>query len=114
MHFTDVVAPISGRAGTVTVKAGNMVRDNDTTLVTLLNLAPIYVTFGIPEQSLTEVRRLNATGELMVSSSIDGINGKESAMEGHLAFLDNAVDATTGMIRLKAVFPNNDNAALAG
>jgi membrane fusion protein, multidrug efflux system len=63
LRFTDVVAPISGRAGAVRVKVGNMVRDNDTTLVTLLRLAPIYVTFGITEQGLPDVRRLNAEGQ---------------------------------------------------
>jgi multidrug efflux system membrane fusion protein len=114
LRFTDVVAPISGRAGAVTVKAGNMVRENDTTLVTLLQLAPLYVAFGIPEQSLPEVRRLNATEHLTVNASIDAQNDKAAAMEGHLAFIDNAVDATTGAIRLKAVFPNSDNALWPG
>lgn len=114
LRFTNVVAPISGRAGAVTVKVGNMVRDNDTTLVTLLQLAPIYVTFGIPEQSLPEVRRLNAAGQLTVNVSIDGTNGTSSVVEGHLAFVDNTVDATTGTIRLKAVFSNNDNALWPG
>ena len=60
LSFTNVVAPIAGRAGAVMVKAGNIVRDSDTTLVTLLQLSPIYVTFGVPEQILTEVQRLNA------------------------------------------------------
>ncbi len=114
LHFTDIVAPISGRAGAVTVKAGNMVRDNDTTLVTLLQLAPIFVTFGIPEQSLPEVRRLNAAGELAVSASIEGTNGNGPAMVGHLSFIDNTVDATTGTIRLKAAFPNTDNSLWPG
>ncbi len=110
LRFTNVVAPISGRAGAVMVKAGNMVRDNDTTLVTLLQLAPIYVTFGIPEQSLTEVRRLNATGPLIVNASTAG----SPATEGHLAFIDNTVNPTTGSIRLKAAFPNGDNALWPG
>jgi membrane fusion protein, multidrug efflux system len=114
MRFTDVASPISGRAGAVAVKAGNMVRDNDTTLVTLLQLAPIYVTFGIPEQNLPEVRRLNAAGQLMVNASIDGTNGNAPGIEGHLAFIDNTVDATTGTIRLKATFPNADNALWPG
>ncbi|AXC15923.1 putative Co/Zn/Cd efflux system membrane fusion protein [Acidisarcina polymorpha] len=114
LHFTDVVAPISGRAGAVTVKTGNMVRDNDTTLVTLLQLAPIYVTFGIPEQSLPEVRRLNAAGQLTVNASLDAAAGSAAGMEGHLAFIDNTVDATTGTIRLKAVFLNADNALWPG
>ncbi|GGG64595.1 efflux RND transporter periplasmic adaptor subunit [Edaphobacter dinghuensis] len=120
LRFTDVVAPISGRAGAVMVKAGNMVRDNDTTLVTLRQLAPIYITFGIPEQSLAEVRRLNAAGQLTVDASTDSTNvsGSESAdglvRGGHLVFIDNTVDATTGTIRLKAIFPNTNNALWPG
>lgn len=126
LRFTDVVAPIGGRAGAVMVKAGNMVRDNDTTLVTLRQLAPINVTFGIPEQSLSEVRRLNAARQLTVDASIDSANtsgpGKNSnsgnasslVQGGHLVFIDNIVDATTGTIRLKAVFPNTDNALWPG
>jgi membrane fusion protein, multidrug efflux system len=108
--LTSVVAPISGRAGAVLVKAGNVVRDNETTLVTLLQLAPIYVTFGIPEQSLPEVQRLNAQGPLTVEASIAG--GAE--MGGRLAFIDNTVDAATGAIRLKAAFPNSDAALWPG
>jgi membrane fusion protein, multidrug efflux system len=110
LHFSDVVAPISGRAGAVMVKTGGMVRDNDTTLVTLLQLAPISVTFGVPEQSLSEVRRLNSAGQLIVKANTDG----NTAAEGHLAFIDNAVNPTTGTIRLKAAFPNTDNALWPG
>jgi multidrug efflux system membrane fusion protein len=110
LQFSDVVAPISGRAGAVMVKTGGMVRDNDTTLVTLLQLAPISVTFGIPEQSLNEVRRLNSAGQLIVKANTDG----NTAAEGHLAFIDNAVNPATGTIRLKAAFPNTDNALWPG
>lgn len=114
MRFTDVVSPISGRAGAVAVKAGNMVRDNDTTLVTVLQLAPIEVTFGIPEQNLPEVRRLNTAGQLTVTASIGGTNTNASAREGHLAFIDNTVDTSTGTIRLKAIFPNADSTLWPG
>jgi multidrug efflux system membrane fusion protein len=110
LHFSDVVAPISGRAGAVMVKAGGMVRDNDTTLVTLLQLAPIYVTFGIPEQSLTEVRRLNSKGQLIVNASSDA----NTAAEGRLTFIDNAVNPTNGMVRLKAAFPNTGHVLWPG
>lgn len=120
LHFTDVAAPISGRAGIVTVKAGNMARDNETTLVTLRQLAPIYVTFGIPEQSLVEVRRLNAMGQLAVEANTDTVDTSASENPSHmvyggrLVFIDNTVDATTGTIRLKAVFPNTDDALWPG
>ena len=110
LSFTDVIAPIAGRAGAVMVKAGNMVRDNDTTLVTVLQLAPIQVAFGIPEQSLPEVQQLNAGGRLTVEAS----NGDGPALEGRLVFIDNTVDVATGTIRLKAIFPNTDNTLWPG
>jgi membrane fusion protein, multidrug efflux system len=110
LSFTEVVSPIAGRAGAVMVKAGNMVRDNDTTLVYVLQLAPVYITFGVPEQSLPEVQRLNTDKQLTVEAS----NGSGPALEGHLVFIDNAVDETTGTIRLKAIFPNTDKALWPG
>jgi multidrug efflux system membrane fusion protein len=110
LSFTQVAAPIAGRAGAAMVKAGNVVRDNDTTLVSILQLAPINVTFGIPEQSLPEVQRLNVGGHLIVEAS----HGDGGAYEGHLVFIDNTVDATTGTIRLKAAFPNADGALWPG
>ena len=110
LSFTNVVAPIAGRAGAVMVKAGNIVRDSDATLVTLLQLSPIYVTFGVPEQILTEVQQLNASDHLTVEAS----NGDGPACEGRLIFIDNTVDATTGTIRLKATFPNTDQALWPG
>jgi len=110
LSYTHVIAPISGRAGAAMVKTGNMVRENDTTLVNLLQLAPIYITFGIPEQSLAKVQRLNANGPLSVEAS----NSDGSSFEGYLIFIDNRVDATSGTIRLKAVFPNADGALWPG
>jgi membrane fusion protein, multidrug efflux system len=105
LNYTDIAAPISGRAGAAMVKGGNIVRENDTTLVTLLQLAPIYITFGIPEQVLAQVQQLNAHAPMTVEAkSNDGLS-----YEGHLAFIDNTVDSSTGTVRLKAVFPNADN-----
>jgi len=110
LDFTKVVAPITGRAGSITVKAGNMVRDNETTLVTLLQSAPIQVNFGVPEQILSQVRQLNAGSPLTVEAS----HGEGPIFTGHLDFIDNSVDATTGAIRLKAVFLNADGALWPG
>jgi multidrug efflux system membrane fusion protein len=105
LNFTNVVAPIAGRAGAIEVKGGNMVRDNDTTLVTVLQMAPIQVAFGVPEQSLPEIQKLNAAGSLIAEAS----NGSRPALQGHLVFIDNTVDPNTGMIRLKAAFANTDH-----
>jgi membrane fusion protein, multidrug efflux system len=110
LNYANVVAPMAGRAGAAMVKAGNMVRESDTTLVTLLQLAPIRVSFGVPEQILPEVQRLNSGGPLTVEAG----NSEGSNHEGHLVFIDNAVDATTGTIRLKAEFPNADGALWPG
>jgi multidrug efflux system membrane fusion protein len=110
LDLTRVLAPISGRAGTAIVKSGNIVRDSDTTLVNLLQLTPIQVSFGVPEQALTEIRRLNAIQSLAVLVS----SGSGSALEGQLSFVDNTVDATTGTIRLKATFPNTDETLWPG
>jgi multidrug efflux system membrane fusion protein len=110
LNFTRVTAPISGRAGAVLVKAGNIVRDNDTTLVTLLQLSPVTVSFGVPEQVLAEVQRLSRQGSLTVEASTSG----GASLQGSLVFIDNTVDTTTGTIRLKATFSNTDNALWPG
>nr|WP_252263853.1 efflux RND transporter periplasmic adaptor subunit [Paracidobacterium acidisoli] len=110
LSFTQVTAPISGRAGAVMVTAGNVARENDTTLVTLLQLAPVYVAFSIPEQELAEVQKLNAHDPLKVEAG----SGEGATQEGSLAFINNAVDATTGTIQLRAVFPNTNEALWPG
>jgi multidrug efflux system membrane fusion protein len=107
---TNVVAPIAGRVGAAVVKTGNIVADNGTTLVTLLQMTPIDVSFGVPEQVLPDVRRLNAQEAL----TVEAIHGAGGSEEGRLAFIDNTVDATTGTIRLKAIFQNADGALWPG
>jgi multidrug efflux system membrane fusion protein len=107
---TNVVAPIAGRAGATAVKAGNIVAENGTTVLTLLQMTPIDVSFGVPEQVLSDVRRLNAKGTLTVEAS----HGGGPSEQGRLVFIDNAVDATTGTIRLKAIFPNSDGGLWPG
>ncbi|MBB5317974.1 efflux RND transporter periplasmic adaptor subunit [Tunturibacter empetritectus] len=110
LSFAQVVAPIAGRAGAAMVKAGNVIRENDTTLVTLLQLAPIRVTFGVPEQALAEVQRLSSLGPLEVEAG----PGDVPLGKGRLDFIDNTVDPATGTIRLKATFPNTDGALWPG
>jgi multidrug efflux system membrane fusion protein len=102
LSFTKIYAPISGRAGAVQVKAGNLAKENDAALVTLLQINPIYVSFSLPENLLPEVRRFNAGHALEVSAKLaDG-----TAATGKLTFIDNTVDMTTGTIKLKASFDN--------
>jgi membrane fusion protein, multidrug efflux system len=105
LTYTKIKAPISGRAGAVSVKAGNLIKDNDAALVTLLQISPIYVTFGLPEQLLDEVRKYDARKPLVIQASPD--NGQTNET-GTLRFIDNTVDTTTGTIKLKAEFANTD------
>lgn len=103
LTYTKITAPITGRAGAIAVKAGNLIKDNDAALVTLLEMSPIYVSFGLPEQLLPEVRKYNEEHPLLIEA-IPG-NG-QPAMTGTLRFIDNTVDSTTGTIKLKAEFAN--------
>ncbi len=110
LDYTKIKAPISGRAGAIAVKAGNLIKDNDAALVTLLQMSPIYVSFGLPEQMLAEVRKYNAEHPLLIEATADG----ENTVTGTLRFIDNSVDNTTGTIKLKAEFPNADHALWPG
>jgi membrane fusion protein, multidrug efflux system len=111
LAYTKITAPISGRAGAIAVKAGNLIKDNDAALVTLLEISPIYVTFGLPEQLLPEVRRYNEQRPLVIQASP---GSGQTPVTGTLRFIDNTVDTTTGTIKLKAEFPNTDRALWPG
>ena len=105
MGYCSIRSPIDGRTGNMAVKVGNLVKANDVpVLVTINQLTPILVTFVVPEKNLAEIKKHLAVGPLKVEAAIpNDHNGKES---GTISFLDNAVDATTGTIKLKGVFAN--------
>ena len=104
LTYTTITAPISGRAGAIAVKAGNLIKDNDASLVTILQMAPIYVTFGLPEQLLPDVRKYNGQRPLQIQAATsDG-----GTVTGQLKFIDNTVDMTTGAIKLKGEFANTN------
>jgi len=105
LGYTDIVAPISARAGAVLINLGNLVKANDTNPLTTLNqIEPIYVSFNIPEAQLAEMR---ARGGKNLKVTAFPPNQQQVA-QGTLTFVDNAVDATTGTIRLMATFLNRD------
>jgi multidrug efflux system membrane fusion protein len=104
LQYTKITAPISGRAGAVTIKAGNLIKDNDAALVNILEISPIYVTFSLPQQLLDQVRHRNQQHALEVRASPDN----QTIETGAVKFIDNTVDATTGTIKLKAEFANAD------
>jgi len=112
LEYTTIRAPIDGYAGRIQIQKGNLIKANDATPLVVLNqVHPINVSFAIPEQALPAVRKHLAAGPLEVEAAPPDA-GKPAV--GKLVFIDNAVDSTTGTIRLKAVFENNENALWPG
>ncbi|HUX26343.1 MAG TPA: efflux RND transporter periplasmic adaptor subunit [Burkholderiales bacterium] len=107
--YATIRAPISGRAGRIMIQQGNLVKANDTNPLVVINqLSPIYVNFAVPEQYLPQIRAALRAGPAAVDISANGADGKARHVPGTLAFIDNAVDATTGTIKLRASAPNKD------
>jgi multidrug efflux system membrane fusion protein len=106
LSYCEIHAPISGRTGNLLVHAGNLVKENDVPLVVIHQVAPIFVSFGVPEDHLGAIRRLNAAHPLAVEATLQ--DGANRVATGSLAVIDNTVDATTGTIHLKATFDNRD------
>ena len=107
LQYATIRAPISGRTGALMVNAGNLVRANDQTPLVVINqVTPIYVSFGIPETLLPDLRRYMAARTLEVEATPP--NETVTPALGHITFVDNAVDQTTGTIRIKATFPNEN------
>lgn len=105
LAYTDIHAPITGRAGAILVNIGNLVKANDSNALTAINqIQPIYVAFNIPEAQLPAVRA-RANSGLQVQAFVPGSSTPEL---GKLTFIDNAVDQTTGTIKLMGTFRNRD------
>jgi multidrug efflux system membrane fusion protein len=112
LQYATIRAPISGRTGSLRVREGNLVRSSDATpLVTINQIQPILVRFAVPASHLSAIQRYRS-GDIKVFASPTGGSGAGS--EGTLAFVDNAVDTTTGTILLKGRFPNTDGALWPG
>jgi multidrug efflux system membrane fusion protein len=112
LGWTQVRAPISGRAGSALLKPGNIVNANTDVLTVINQMEPIYVAFSLHEGALNEVRKWMATGKPIVSAR-DPDNGRILGT-GELTFVDNKVDRVSGMIAFKATFPNEDDTLWPG
>jgi len=105
LQYATIVSPLSGRTGALQVHEGNLVRANDATPLVVINqVAPIYVSFGIPEARLPELKQYMAQGSVKVEALAPNDTGAPSV--GRITFVDNAVDPTTGTIRIKGTFQN--------
>ena len=104
LDWAQVRAPISGRTGSALLKAGNIAQANSEVLTVINQMQPIYVTFSLPENSLTDVRQWMAKSKPSVNAYAPDTG--ELLDTGELNFVDNAVDRASGMIAFKASFPN--------
>ena len=138
LQYTNIVAPISGRAGALVVHQGDLIRANDAAPLLVINqMAPIYVGFSVPGRHLADIRRFQSQRPLKVQARLQGNPTGPTQMaiptperrdgeaprpeafavpvdttpseQGIVTFIDNAVDPTTGTIKLKATFPNSGN-----
>jgi multidrug efflux system membrane fusion protein len=107
LQYATIRAPLSGKTGLLQVHPGNLVRATDTTpIVTINKITPVYVSFSVPEALLPELKRYMAKGKLPVSASPP--TDSAAPATGLINFIDNAVDPTTGQIKIKGTFPNTD------
>jgi multidrug efflux system membrane fusion protein len=107
LDYCTVSSPLDGRTGSLLVHPGNVVKENDTVLVVINQIHPIYVTFSTPEQYLGEIKKYGGEAPLSVEAVIP--QQELRPLEGRLSFVDNAVDTTTGTIKLKATFDNPES-----
>jgi len=105
--FGEITSPISGRTGIISVYPGSLVQPNGTVLVNITQVDPINISFSLPERELANLQQALSKGEVPVSAKLD-LPGQPD-LKGRLVFIDNAVDASSGTIRLKALFSNPNN-----
>src|ERR1700730_4710570 len=107
--YTIIRAPFSGRISAANVKIANFVRPADTAPLAVINqMAPVYVTFAIPQRVLVDLREAMAAGDSRVIATIPGHQRSET---GKVAMVENTVDPTTGMVTMRGIM-NNDHETL--
>jgi multidrug efflux system membrane fusion protein len=126
LQYSQITSPLDGRTGALNTHVGDLVRTGDALpMVTINQVAPIYVTFSVPARFLTDIRKAGANGALqvMATNQKPGVQASQPSStmpstplhaKGIVTFVDNAVDPTTATIKLKASFPNLDRALWPG
>ena len=104
--FTFIRAPITGRVSMANVKVGNYARQADPIpLATIIQVAPVYVTFALPQRSLPELRQAITNETASIQAVVPG-DGRQST--GQVTMVENTVDAATGTVPVRATMPNTD------
>lgn len=111
LDYCYIRSPIDGKTGPVMIYAGNYVKANDKTIVTVLQVRPIYADFAVPQLYLPLIRKYQAEGKMEVDAFPPaGL----PPVKGSVSFIDNAVDPTTGTLKLKATFENDEKTLWPG
>jgi len=106
LSFCTVTAPITGRISAANVKVGNFVRQADLTpMATINQLAPVYVSFSVPQKLLPDIRQAIGAETATVEAAVPG---QQKRASGQVAMIENTVDPATGMAMIRASMPNAD------
>ncbi|HWE78792.1 MAG TPA: efflux RND transporter periplasmic adaptor subunit [Pseudolabrys sp.] len=112
LSYCTVTAPISGRISAAAVKVGNFVRQADTApMATINQMAPVYVSFTVPQKNLPDIRQAIAKKAATVEATIPG---SPRPAEGAVTMIENTVDTATGMATIRATMPNKDESLWPG
>lgn len=104
--YTFIRAPITGRVSMANVKVGNYARQADPIpLATIIQVAPVYVTFALPQRYLPELRQAIRNETAVIQAAIPG-DGRSSS--GQVTMIENSIDAATGTVPVRATMPNTD------
>jgi multidrug efflux system membrane fusion protein len=105
LKYCFIHSPITGKTGSLMSNQGNLIKANaDTAMVVVNQIQPIYVTYSVPEQYLSEIKKFMSARKVKVQAFV--AKGEVHPEEGVLSFVDNTVDVPTGTIKLKATFAN--------
>jgi multidrug efflux system membrane fusion protein len=108
LEYCYVHSPINGRAGARLVDVGNVVQANNTSLLSIQRIDPIYAIFTVTERDLPDVQREMANGTLKALVRLPS-DSEATARAGKIEFLDNAVQNATGTVNLRATIANSDH-----
>lgn len=109
----EIRSPIDGRVGSIPLKPGSAIRAADSALLATVNqLDPIYVAFSVPQSAIPALRAAMAAGEVPVSVRQPGAGG--APLTGHIAFIENTLDAASGTLGVKATIANGAEKLLPG
>lgn len=112
LSFCTITAPISGRISAASVKLGNFVRQADLTpMATINQMAPVYVSFTVPQKNLPDIRQALAAETATVEATVPG---QQKRANGQVSMIENTVDSATGMATIRATMPNKDEVLWPG